>query len=206
MYNWVFVKVIFLFTGIIEEVGVVFEIEKEEDYMLLAVKGKKVLENMLVGDSIAINGVCLTVKTIFNDFFEVDVSSETLAKTNLKFLKKGDFLNLERALAVLGRINGHFVQGHVDCVTILQAITKVNKSYLFSFKTPSLDLLVPKGSIALNGISLTIVDVTKDIFTVAVIPYTFENTQFSYLNIGDKVNVEYDILAKYVLKALKLKG
>ncbi len=192
-----------MFSGIIEEVGKILT----KEGFLLKIGCKRVLENTKIGDSIAVNGVCLTVKEIGSDFFSSDVSQETFKRTNFLKLKAGNFVNLERSLRVGDRISGHFVQGHIDTVGRVLRIERLSRFYEIDFSYPEnySSLVVEKGSIALNGISLTIALLSKNFFRVAVIPHTFSETNLKYLKIGDEVNIEFDILGKYIVSFLEKK-
>ena len=190
-----------MFSGIVEEVG---KILNREGFQL-KIGCKKVLEDAKIGDSISVNGVCLTVKEKGRDFFLAHVSQETLKRSNFSKLKIGDFVNLERSLKVGDRISGHIVQGHVDTVGKLIGTKKLSEFYEMDFSFPEKfsHLLVEKGSVALNGISLTVALLGKNFFRVAVIPHTFSETNLKYLKIGDDVNIEFDILGKYIVSFLK---
>jgi riboflavin synthase len=190
-----------MFTGIIECLGTISSIEKEGDNFHFWVKSA-ISNELKIDQSLAHNGVCLTVVELKDDMHKVTAIQETLDKTNLGDLRTGDIVNLERAMKFGGRIDGHLVQGHVDCVAICTEAITLDGSWTFSFLHPSEDGLttVPKGSICINGVSLTVVDSAIDSFSVAIIPYTFENTHFKNLKKGDKVNLEFDIIGKYLWK------
>ncbi len=193
-----------MFTGIIEEIAIIKNICKGSRDAELVVECKKILEDIKIGDSIAINGVCQTVVKFGASSFVVQVSNETLKITNFSSLKAGDKVNLERALTLQNRLGGHVVSGHVDGLARVKNIKKLSEFYNIEFEMEK-DLakyVVKKGSVALNGISLTVVDISLNTFSVAVIPHTFENTVLKYLKIGDFVNLETDIFAKYVEKFL----
>lgn len=155
-----------------------------------------------LNESVSHNGACLSVIPIDKKRYEVMAVKETLAKTNLSSLKPGDIINLERSLPANGRIDGHFVQGHVDGTVKCESVKKLKGSHVFTFscKKEDSNYIVQKGSVALNGVSLTVANATKNKFSVAIIPYTFEHTNFNRIGIGDKINVEYDILGKYLVK------
>ena len=195
-----------MFTGIIEEIGTIKEFSKGNNSALIVVECEKigVNEGIKTGDSIAIDGVCQTVIKFGPNSFSAQVSSETLNVTTFKNFKNGDKVNLERALTLNSRLGGHIVTGHVDGPGKLKNIQKLNEFYNLTFETEKelVKYLVKKGSITINGISLTIADTTENEFLVAVIPHTFENTNLKYLKTGDFVNIESDILAKYVEKLL----
>jgi riboflavin synthase len=188
-----------MFTGIIEEVAEVVKIEKEAENIHFSIKAKMTSE-LKIDQSVAHNGCCLTVVNIENDIYTVTAIQETLDKTNLNEWKIGTPVNLERCMQMNGRLDGHIVQGHVDTVGICTQIEDQNGSWKFTFQYQNEQLTVEKGSITVNGTSLTVVDSEKDSFSVCIIPYTFENTNFSSLNLGDQVNLEFDIIGKYVAK------
>lgn len=193
-----------MFTGIIEETGRVINIIKSGDSAKLKINCAKVLENILLGDSVAVNGVCLTAVNFGADFFEADVSYETLLKSSLKNISTGTVLNLERALTLSTRLGGHLVQGHVEATGIIKKIIKYGEFYKLFVEYPNeLDkYIVEKGSIAIDGVSLTVVNVVNNTFEVAVIPHTFENTNLKYRKNGDIINLETDIIARYVEKMI----
>ena len=188
-----------MFTGIIEEVAEVVKIEKEAENIHFSIKAKMTSE-LKIDQSVAHNGCCLTVVNIENDTYTVTAIQETLDKTNLNEWKIGTPVNLERCMQMNGRLDGHIVQGHVDTVGVCTEIEDQNGSWKFTFQYQNEQLTVEKGSITVNGTSLTVVDSKKDSFSVCIIPYTFENTNFSSLNLGDQVNLEFDIIGKYVAK------
>jgi len=189
-----------MFTGIVEELGKIKTITQNQ----LEITALKVLEDARVGDSIAVNGVCLTVTKILKDGFYADVSPETIRVTALETLKSGSLVNLERAMSASGRYGGHIVSGHIDCRGKIKNIKKEGDFYILEFEIPSeySKYVVKKGSITLNGISLTVASIEKNNIKIAVIPHTFENTNFKMAKIGDFINIETDILAKYVEKFL----
>lgn len=191
-----------MFTGIIEELGKISALTKGDKSLKLKVECNKVTENLLLGDSIAVNGVCLTVINFGRSFFEADVSYETIAKTSLHNIKSGSIVNLERALTLSSRLGGHIVQGHVDGTGRILNIAQYGDSYKLFISCPNnLDkYIVSKCSIAIDGISLTVAEVKNKIFEVAVIPHTYENTNLKYKKNGDTVNLESDIIARYVEK------
>ncbi len=191
-----------MFSGIVEEVGQTVSWKDPK----LTIKAKKVMDDLNVADSISINGTCLTVVERTDDTFTVDLSPETLRRTNLGVLKPGDGVDLERALAVGGRMGGHIVQGHVDGTgEFLRGISEAEDMVMMWFSAPErlMPYIVEKGFIAVDGISLTIVDREASSFSVAVIPYTLHNTVLGERKPGDLVNLEVDILAKYVESLLK---
>lgn len=189
-----------MFTGIIERLGKVIDIKEEgTNYHFTIESG--IESEIYIDQSIAHNGVCLTVVSIDDDSYIVTAIKETMDKTNLGKVKKGDFVNLERA-AISGktRMDGHIVQGHVDGTTQCIGVEDVDGSWYFTFQLDkdNAPLVVDKGSVCINGVSLTVVDPTASQFQVAIIPYTYEHTSFKYLKPGDTINLEYDIIGKYV--------
>jgi riboflavin synthase len=191
-----------MFTGIIEEVAEVIKIEKEESNIHFSIRAKMTQE-LKIDQSVAHNGCCLTVVDIVEDTYVVTAIQETLDKTNLNQWKVGTRVNLERCMQMNGRLDGHIVQGHVDAIGICKQIEDQQGSWKFSFHYENEQLTVEKGSITVNGTSLTVVDSKSDSFSVCIIPYTFDNTNFSNLKVGDQVNLEFDILGKYVAKWLE---
>jgi riboflavin synthase len=188
--------VLLMFTGIVEEMGTVESFGDGH----LSVVASKVMESLKLGDSVTVNGACLTATAIREDGFTVDVVPETLRRTNLGELKARDSINLERAALVGGRLDGHIVQGHVDGTGVVAAVIEEAEALMVAVDAPP-DLLryvVQKGFVAVDGTSLTVVDCSDDRFTFTVIPYTRENTVIGFRNPGDRVNIEVDILAKYV--------
>lgn len=189
-----------MFTGIIEETGLITAISNNK----ITIQCQKILEDTKNGDSIAVNGVCLTVTNLDNKCFTADVSHETLKVTTLSELKIGDYVNLERALSLKDRLGGHIVSGHIDAIGVIDSIS--NKKTFFDIKITFDECykkyIVQKGSITINGISLTICETGNNFVTITVIPYTFDNTTLKHIKSGDNVNLEFDILAKYVEKNL----
>ena len=195
-----------MFTGIIEEIGIVKGFEKSTIGAMITVACKDVLDGTKIGDSIAINGVCQTVVKMDSESFTADVSNETLKVTNFLKLKKGSEVNLERALSMNSRFGGHIVNGHIDGTAVIKTIEKWSSFYDLKLQVESglEKYIVRKGSITVNGVSLTIADSYKRDFTIAIIPHTFENTNLRQLKIGDIVNIETDVLAKYIEKILSV--
>lgn len=193
-----------MFTGIIEELGTVKDIKKDSKGARLSISAKTVLEGLKTGDSITVNGACLTAVNISNNSFEADVAPETLKKTNLGTLKNSSKVNLERALRLSDRLGGHLVTGHIEATGKIKEKKSAGNSYLFFIEAPKeiLKYVVPKGSIAIDGISLTVVDVTDRSFSIAVIPHTMAVTTLGTKGAGDTVNLETDIIGKYVEKML----
>ena len=185
-----------MFTGIVEEMGIVSKITNNG----MTVKASRVLSDVKLGDSIAVNGTCLTAVSFSNSEFSVDLSPETMRRTSLSQLTEGSRVNLERALSASDRMGGHIVQGHVDATGRITSIKPDGDSIIFRVRIPKrLDkYIVEKGFVAVDGISLTVVKRGASSFTLAVIPYTLENTNLAVLLEGDQVNLEADILAKYV--------
>lgn len=193
-----------MFTGIIEEIGIIKSVKRGSRSVVLEVRAKKVLEDLKVGDSIATNGVCLTVISFSGTDFCADVMPETLQRTNLQELRAGDPVNLERALCLNGRLGGHLVSGHVDGTgRIMEKERDENAIWVTIAAAPALlRYMVAKGSITIDGISLTVVSVDDTCFKVSVIPHTREETTLLHKRVGAIVNLENDILAKYVEKLL----
>lgn len=196
-----------MFTGIVEEIGIVKSFFKDSNGATIKIGCKIVLEDTTVGDSIAVNGCCQTVVSMDSDSFTARVSDETISVTTFRDFKSGDCVNLERALTLNSRLGGHIVSGHIDCCAKFLGKDKLSDFYNLRFELPQTQskYVVYKGSITVNGISLTVSDICENVFKVAVIPHTFENTNLNMLNIGDYVNIETDILGKYVEKLLSVK-
>jgi len=195
-----------MFTGIIEELGQVREVEKRGVDARIVIEARTVTEGSSNGDSIAVNGVCLTALDVKPDSFAADVSKETLLRSTLGNLKPGSAVNLERAVTPTTRLGGHIVQGHVDARGKFLGVENHGESWTVRIAYPKeiARYLVFKGSVAVEGISLTIAGLTDDYFEIAVIPKTWEVTNFSQLNPGDEVNLEADVIAKYVERILSL--
>jgi len=189
-----------MFTGIIEQMGEVLDVQMQGENMHLMIKADFVAE-LKTEQSIAHNGVCLTVTHIADQSYTVTAVRETLLKTNLGKIKKSDLVNLERCLRLGDRLDGHFVQGHVDTTAQVIQIDDAMGSWEYKFRlsTPQNGLMVAKGSIAVNGVSLTLIDPDEWTFKVAIIPYTYAHTNFNNLALGDMVNIEFDILGKYLM-------
>jgi riboflavin synthase len=188
-----------MFTGIIEQLGTIEAIESKNGNITLTVKAAFTNE-LKVDQSLSHNGICLTVEAIENDTYQVTAIDETIKKTAIAFWQKADKINLERCLRFDGRIDGHIVQGHVDTVGTCIGYVEKNGSweYVIAIEEKFAALIIEKGSISLNGTSLTIFDITNTSFKVAIIPYTYEHTSIHTLSIGDKVNIEFDMMGKYV--------
>ena len=190
-----------MFTGIIEGLGTVLFLEKEKTNIHLTVESA-ISKELKIDQSIAHNGVCLTVVAKTENQHTVTIIDETVIKTNFSNLKVGNSLNLERCLKVGSRLDGHMVQGHVDEVATCMEVLEDKGSWRYVFKGTEQvkNLVVNKGSICINGVSLTVVNTKDTIFEVAIIPYTYENTTFKEIKVGDLVNIEYDIIGKYITK------
>lgn len=193
-----------MFTGLVEEVGQVVRVGRLQKGMTLSIRARTVLQGTRVGDSIAVSGVCLTVVRLTEDFFEVDVVLETQERSTLSFLRSGDPVNLERAMPATGRFGGHFVAGHVDAVGTVTGIQHVDSARVLTVTTDPalLRYVVEKGSIAIQGISLTVMDVTQDRFRVSIIPHTRSVTTLYDANEGTRVNIEVDMVGKYIEKLM----
>lgn len=199
--------VIEIFTGIIEEIGRLADIKKEKDLYTLKISCKKVLEGTKRGDSIATNGVCLTVTELGDDFYKAEVMVETINSTNFKTLSLGEPLNLERALSPSKRLDGHIVQGHVDGVGEIINILKRGHEIVYRIKFDSYNFkyIAEKGSIALDGISLTVSKVGENYFEVSIIPTTIADTNLASKKLGEKINIETDIIGRYVYNFVNAK-
>ncbi|KUO95871.1 riboflavin synthase [Ferroacidibacillus organovorans] len=197
-----------MFTGLIEEVGRIHQIERKGRSLLLTIAAKRVLEDAKTGDSIAVNGVCLTVTNRWNDRFTVDVVPETVARSTLQRLQPGSRVNLERALRADGRFGGHIVAGHVDAVGQIRQILPDENARVITIQAQSeiMRYIVEKGSIAVDGISLTVMDVSDVSFRVSVIPHTAGESTAEDFAIGQPVNLEVDVLGKYVERLLSTKN
>lgn len=193
-----------MFTGIIEDLGKIERVEPEKNGLRLVFSSAFASE-LNIDDSVSINGVCQTVIACDEKTFTTQVVEETLRKTNYSDVRSGDMVNLERSLTLAQRLDGHVVQGHVDTIGKVLEIVEESSGWLYKIGIDEAfsDYIVGRGSIAINGISLTVARVDKTAFTVAIIPFTYEHTNMHTLKIGDKVNLEFDILGKYVLRYLK---
>jgi riboflavin synthase len=194
-----------MFTGIIEQTGIVTDIIRSGTNMDIWVESA-IAPELKIDQSVAHNGVCLTIVEIQGTKHRVTAVAETLSKTNLNKWKTGDIVNIERCLRVGDRLDGHFVQGHVDAVAACAGKETLEGSWLFHFRFPAqfASLVIEKGSACINGVSLTVFNVTKDTFTVTIIPYTYEHTNFSQIEVGSEVNIEFDVLGKYLLRHQQL--
>ena len=196
-----------MFTGIIETLGTIKSVSADRTNETFWIKSS-ISSQLRIDESLSHDGVCLTIEDIKDDVHRVTAIRETLEKTNLQNWKKGDIINLERSMQMNGRIDGHIVQGHIDgtgkCISKKDFDGSVE--YIFSFDEDKAPLIIEKGSICVNGVSLTAFNVTNNNFTVAIIPYTFEHTNFKNIKEGDIVNLEFDMLGKYVARMIQLNG
>lgn len=195
-----------MFTGIIETLGTIKEIRKEKENLHLKVVST-ITNELKIDQSIAHNGICLTVVAIENDIYTVTAIKETIKKTNISNWKVNDIVNLERAMKLGDRLDGHIVQGHVDQIGVCKNISEVEGSWYFTFEynKEQQNITIEKGSITVNGTSLTVVNSKENEFTVAIIPYTYENTNFKNFKIGTIVNLEFDVIGKYVKRIQDLR-
>ena len=189
-----------MFTGIVEEIGKVTNIKKSPKSSVLTIQGDKIFDDLKLGDSVAVNGVCLTVSSLEKQSFNADTTSETLDRTSLGMLKTGSSVNLERAMSANGRFGGHIVTGHIDGTGIIAGIRRDERTVwiTFSAEPAILKYIIEKGSITVDGISLTVASLQPGAFSVAVIPHTEKSTTLLTKSKGEKVNLECDILGKYV--------
>jgi len=194
-----------MFTGIIETLGTIEEIRSDNDNLHVTVR-TSIAQDLNIDQSVSHNGICLTVVAIQDNQYTVTAIRETIEKTNLGSWKKGDVVNLERAMKLGDRLDGHIVQGHVDQTGTCIAVTEANGSWYYTFEYDSKlnNLTIEKGSITVNGVSLTVVNSKKDVFSVAIIPYTYEHTNFNSFVIGTKINLEFDVIGKYVSRLYSL--
>ncbi|WP_396192159.1 riboflavin synthase [Flavobacterium sp.] len=190
-----------MFTGIIETLGIIKDLKKEGENLHITINSS-ITNELKIDQSVAHNGVCLTVVAIENDNYTVTAIKETIDKTNLGEWKLDDVVNLERAMKLGDRLDGHIVQGHVDQTGICKAIEEANGSWYFTFEYNKdlNNLTIEKGSITVNGVSLTVVNSKTNEFSVAIIPYTYEHTNFKTFEVGTKINLEFDVIGKYVSK------
>ncbi|HCQ13675.1 riboflavin synthase [Flavobacterium sp.] len=190
-----------MFTGIIETLGIIKDLKKEGENLHITINSS-ITNELKIDQSVAHNGVCLTVVAIENDNYTVTAIKETIDKTNLGEWKLDDVVNLERAMKLGDRLDGHIVQGHVDQTGICKAIEEANGSWYFTFEYNKdlNNLTIEKGSITVNGVSLTVVNSKTNEFSVAIIPYTYEHTNFKNFKVGTKINLEFDVIGKYVSK------
>ena len=196
-----------MFTGIIETLGEIREIRQDGDNVHFVISSSFSHE-LKIDQSVAHNGVCLTVVEVDGRTHTVTAIAETLAKSNLGSLQAGDRVNLERCMPMNGRLDGHIVQGHVDQTAVCTAVRTLegSREYTFRYDSSTGNVTVEKGSVCINGISLTVFGSREDSFTVAIIPYTYEHTNMQYLRQGDTVNLEFDIIGKYVARLMQRQG
>ena len=194
-----------MFTGIIEDLGIVKQLVSEKENLHITIESN-ITDELKIDQSVAHNGVCLTVVSIDNSDYVVTAIKETLDKSNIGNLKVGDIVNLERAMKLGDRLDGHIVQGHVDQTAICDSVIEEDGSwvYTFTYDTALNNITIEKGSITVNGVSLTVVNSKLNAFSVAIIPYTYEHTTFKNLRKGDKVNLEFDVIGKYVKRLTEL--
>ena len=191
-----------MFTGIIENIAIVKIIKKDGDNLVFTFESN-ITSELKIDQSVSHNGICLTVVDIFENNYSVVAIKETVLKSSIKNWKIGDEINLERAMKIGDRLDGHLVQGHVDQIAICENIKEEKGSWYFSFKyKKSENITIEKGSISVNGISLTVVNSKTNKFSVAIIPYTYNHTNFKNLKVGDTVNLEFDMVGKYISKLL----
>lgn len=190
-----------MFTGIIESLGIIEEIEKDNDNLNITLFSE-ITSELKIDQSVSHNGICLTVVKIDNNLYTVTAIKETIEKTSIGNWKKGDLINLERAMKLGDRLDGHIVQGHVDQIGICKESKETNGSWSFTFQYDASlnNITIEKGSITVNGVSLTVVNSKSDEFSVAIIPYTFEHTNFKSISKDTIVNLEFDVIGKYVAK------
>lgn len=195
-----------MFTGIIETLGTIQELKKEKDNIHITIDAAITTE-LKIDQSVSHNGICLTVVAIKDNNYTVTAIDETIKKTNLGEWQEGDLVNLERAMKLGDRLDGHIVQGHVDQTGTCIAIQETNGSWLYTFEydTQLNNITIEKGSITVNGVSLTVVNSQKNQFSVAIIPYTHEHTNFKDFKLGSKVNLEFDVIGKYVSRLNQLR-
>ena len=192
-----------MFTGIIENLSEIKEINKEGDNLSISLISE-ITNELKIDQSLSHNGVCLTVVDINNNIYKVTAIKETILKSSIKNWRIGDIINIERAMKLGDRLDGHMVQGHVDQTAICTKISEENGSWYFYFEYQrSSNLTIEKGSISINGVSLTIVESMNNGFSVAIIPYTYDNTNFKNIKVGDLVNIEFDMIGKYIHKIIK---
>lgn len=190
-----------MFTGIIETLGIVQEIKKDKDNLHITL-ASTITDELQIDQSVAHNGICMTVVAISKNLYTVTAIGETVKKTNISYWKTGNIVNLERAMKLGDRLDGHIVQGHVDQIGNCISVKETNGSWYYTFEYDEniKNITIEKGSITLNGVSLTVVDSRNNQFSVAIIPYTYENTNFKNFEVGTKVNLEFDLIGKYISK------
>ncbi|CCG55705.1 riboflavin synthase subunit alpha [Brachyspira pilosicoli WesB] len=192
-----------MFTGIVEEIGTVKSVQSK----VITIEASKIFDDLHLGDSVAVNGTCLTVSSFGNKIFNADVTQETFNRTNLRSLKNGSKVNLERAMTLSGRFGGHIVSGHIDGVGSIKSMKKDDNAIILTIEVSKhlMKYIVEKGSVAVDGISLTVASLTDNSFSIAVIPHTLKETVLYYKKEGDKVNIENDVIGKYVERLLTFK-
>ena len=196
-----------MFTGIIESLGTVKEVRQDQDNVHLTISSSITAE-LKIDQSVAHNGVCLTVVGIHTDSYTVTAIRETIEKTNVGDWKKGDSVNLERAMKLGDRLDGHIVQGHVDQTGVCKSVENANGSWYYTFEYDENlnNITIEKGSITVNGVSLTVVNSKQNEFSVAIIPYTYEHTNFKNFKVGTKINLEFDVIGKYVSRLHQIRN
>ena len=194
-----------MFTGIIEELGRIVSVKRGMKSSILQIEGKKIFDDLKIGDSVAVNGVCLTVTSMAGRSFWTDVMSETLQRSSLGILKQNSVVNLERAMAADGRFGGHIVSGHIDGTGTISRIERDDNAVWFTIKAPQrlMKYIVEKGSVAIDGISLTVAKTEREEFSVSIIPHTIRETTLGGKNVGNIVNLENDVVGKYIERFLR---
>lgn len=196
-----------MFTGIIETLGTINDLKSDNGNLQVTIKSE-ITNELKIDQSVAHNGICLTVVKIENDTYTVTAIQETIDKTNIANWEIGGIVNLERAMKLGDRLDGHIVQGHVDQTAFCTKADAINGSWLYTFEYDDMlhNITIEKGSITVNGVSLTVVDSKKSSFSVAIIPYTYENTTFKTFKVGTKVNLEFDVIGKYIARLNSLRS
>lgn len=194
-----------MFTGLIEETGTIERLARKRGSVVFSIKGRKSVRRLTVNDSIAVDGVCLTIIRKRGPIFDVQAVEETLQKTSLGEKRAGEAVNLERSLSAEDRLGGHFVLGHVDTTGVIESIRARKSSWMFWIRVPKRfsKLLIPVGSVAIDGVSLTVAQLRGNLMGISIIPHTWEMTTFKEYRVGRAVNVEFDMLGKYVQQLLK---
>lgn len=197
-----------MFTGLVEETGILKEKIPTGDGFRFTIEANKIMEDLKIGSSVAVNGCCLTIVNIANKSFSVDTIEETLNKTNLGVLKQGNRVNLERPLTADARLGGHFVLGHIDTTGKVEAIKELSNSHWMTISFPEKfkHYLIYVGSIAIDGVSMTVAELNENSFSVGIIPHTWRETIFADKKVGDTVNLEFDVLGKYVERIMQGKS
>jgi riboflavin synthase len=195
-----------MFTGIIETLGIIKDLKKQDGNLHISIESS-LLNELKIDQSVSHNGICLTVVAIENNLYTVTAIQETIDKTNIGNWDINDVVNLERAMKLGDRLDGHLVQGHVDQIGVCKFIEETNGSWFFTFEYDVLlhNITIEKGSVTVNGVSLTVVNSKTNEFSVAIIPYTYEHTNFKFFKIGTKVNLEFDVIGKYVTKLYSIR-